>query len=97
MIDENFIQQIQQEKPTVQNPNKRVFESDLDFSQYIEKEAIEKNSNVLDVLIDFIEENMIDPEKIKPLIAESLKQKLKIEFIDRGMLQGSPSLGKFLK
>lgn len=63
-----------------------MFESANDFSLYIESRANESNNSVLDSLLEYCEENYIDPSEVAKLVNRSLKDKLELNFIDNGFL-----------
>lgn len=69
-----------------------MFESANDFSMFIELDAKTKNIPVLDAVLEFCEENYIDPIEISKFVNKSLKDKLEINFIDSGFLPKSASL-----
>ena len=48
------------------------------FSMRIEKLAKDSDTSYLDALIDYCEQNSVEPEQIKPLITKSLKEKLEV-------------------
>lgn len=59
-----------------------MFESANEFSMYIETVAKTKNVGVLDALLQYCEENYIEPEEIAKLVNRSLKDKLEINFVE---------------
>ena len=76
---------------------KPFFSSAVEFSQYIETKANAEHATVLETLVTFIEEYEIEPEKIKNFISDSLKNKLKMEYIDLGMLRQEKTLTDFFE
>lgn len=64
-----------------------IFETASEFSMYIEQLAHDKDSSLVDVIVDYCTENYIDPFDIAPLIGKSLKDKIEIEFQDMNYLQ----------
>ena len=63
-----------------------MFETANEFSMFIESLAVDKNLNVVDTILEYCEENYIEPEEISKLINRSLKDKLEISFIDMNYL-----------
>ena len=63
-----------------------MFETANEFSMFIESLAVDKNMNVVDTILEYCEENYIEPEEITKLINKSLKDKLEISFIDMNYL-----------
>ena len=63
-----------------------MFETANEFSMFIESLAADKNLNVVDTVLEYCEENYIEPEEISKLINRSLKDKLEISFIDMNYL-----------
>jgi hypothetical protein len=64
-----------------------MFDSAVDFSQYVENQAYKNHSTILETLIKIIEECDINIEKIKPMLSDSLRDKLRKDFVDCGMLK----------
>lgn len=62
------------------------FKDSNQFSLFIESLAHEKQCSVLDTVIQFCEEHMIDPTELAPHINRSLKEKLEYDFIQANML-----------
>lgn len=79
---------------SVNNGGKPFFGSAVEFSQFIETRAKNDKSTVLEALVAFIEEHEIEPEKIKSLVSDSLRNKLKTDFIELGMLKKESSLSE---
>lgn len=69
-----------------------MFESPNEFSLFIETSAIEKNITVVDALLQYCEDNYIEPEEITKLINRSLKDKLEINFVEMNFLPKSAAL-----
>lgn len=55
------------------------FTTASEFSQFIEKEAIDKKQGLMESIIDFCDKNDIDVEAVAKLITRSLKDKLRLE------------------
>lgn len=71
---------------------KPFFNTAVEFSQYIETRAKADRATVLETLVTFIEEYEIEPEKVKNLISDSLRNKLRMDYIDLGMLRRERTL-----
>ena len=71
---------------------KPFFNTEVEFSQYIETRAKADRATVLETLVTFIEEYEIEPEKVKNLISDSLRNKLRMDYIDLGMLRREKTL-----
>lgn len=69
-----------------------MFESANDFSLFIETTANEKNIGVVDALLQYCEENFIEPDEVTKLINKSLKDKLEINFVEMNFLPRSAAL-----
>lgn len=63
-----------------------MFENANDFSLYIETTALGKSITVLDAILMYCEDNVLDPYDIRNLVNESLKSKLELCFIDMNYL-----------
>ena len=63
-----------------------MFETANEFSMFIESLAADNNLSVVDTVLEYCEENYIEPEEISKLINRSLKDKLEISFIDMNYL-----------
>lgn len=72
-----------------------IFQSANEFSIYIEKKANESRSTVLETMIQFINDYDVEPDLLKPLISQSLKDKLEQDFIDIGLIRAKPTLLDF--
>lgn len=79
---------------SINRSGKPFFGSAVEFSQHIETRAKTDKSTVLEALVAFIEEHEIEPEKIKSLVSDSLRNKLKTDFIELGMLKKESSLSE---
>jgi hypothetical protein len=63
-----------------------MFETANDFSMFIETIASEQNIAVVDALLNYCEDNYIEPEEVSKLVNKSLKDKLELNFIDMNFL-----------
>lgn len=60
--------------------NPLMFDTANEFSMYIEKRAIETGVPYMDVVLQFCEENLLEPEDVASKINKSLKAKIENEF-----------------
>ena len=72
--------------------SKKVFQTSNDFSLYIEQKALEDGTSCYHALLNFCEEQEIDPEDVAKSVNKQLKEKLAVEFAELGLLKSSPSL-----
>lgn len=70
----------------------KLFKSATDFSFYIEKKATEEGIPCYQVLLDYCDENDIDPEDIAKYVSQSLYDKMEVEFAEMGLLKKKVSL-----
>ena len=63
-----------------------IFENPAKFSEYIETKSIDNNMSIIDAIVEYCEENYVDPKEISTMITKSLKDKLEMEFIDLNYL-----------
>ena len=84
-------------KNGMENKENTLFDSSVDFSQYVENQAYANRSTVLETLLKIIDEYDFDIEKIKPMISNSLRDKLKVEFMEKGMIKRESSLLDFFE
>ena len=76
---------------------KPIFQGANEFSIFIEKQAVENRVTTLEAMVEFIGEYDIEPEQLKPLISQSLRDKLEQDFIDAGLLRQKPTLENLFK
>lgn len=88
---EDMLEYHEEERP------KLFFNSAVDFSLYIENRARTEGDSLIETLIAFCDEYNIDVTRIKNLISKSLYDKLKNEFVERGMIQEGETLDSFLQ
>lgn len=63
-----------------------MFKTPVEFSLYIETMVLEKNLTHMEALLQFCEDNTVDPIEIKDLVTKSLKDKVRSNFKDIGLL-----------
>jgi hypothetical protein len=68
------------------------FPSALQFSLQIEEISSKNNLTILESIVSYCEDNMIDPSDITGLINQTLKDKLETDFRSIGMLPKIASL-----
>ncbi|CAB4127502.1 Phage late-transcription coactivator [uncultured Caudovirales phage] len=69
-----------------------MFETASDFSLFIETTAKERNVGVVDIILEYCEDNYIEPEEISKLINKSLRDKLEMNFVNMNYLPKAASL-----
>lgn len=84
-----------QDRFDVTGESQNIFKEANEFSQFIEQKAFVDNTTVLEVLLEFIDNNDVEPEQLKPFISQSLKNKLEQNFIDRGLIRAPETLQNF--
>lgn len=69
-----------------------MFEDANEFSIFIEKNAFIRKCSVIDVILEFCEENFIDPSEIAKLVNKSLRNKIELGFIEMNYLPKQSTL-----
>ncbi len=72
-----------------------LFRNSSDFSYYIEIMAIQEGSTCTQVILDYCDTRDIEPDDIAKLIGPSLRGKLHLEMISRGLLPENANLDAF--
>lgn len=57
-----------------------IFETPTEFSHFIESVACKDNIDLIDALLKYCDDNMIEPSDISNMINKSLRDKLEVEF-----------------
>jgi hypothetical protein len=70
----------------------KLFQNANDFSLYIERTAIEEGISCYNALLNYCEEQDVDPEDIAKSVSKQLKDKLAVEFAEIGLLKKSPTI-----
>lgn len=70
-----------------------MFKKPSEFSLHIEQLAYEQKLGLIDVILQYCEENYIEPNDIAKLINKSLRDKLEVEFINGNYIKGGSTLG----
>lgn len=63
------------------------FRNANDFSLFIEEKARGSKLNYLDIVLDYCKENDIDPESLKSLINQQLKDKIRIDAEESNLMK----------
>lgn len=59
----------------------------MDFAEEIERIALEKEVGILDAVLEFADMIEWEPEWLTPYITGPLKEKLRLDAVERGMLR----------
>ena len=70
----------------INQPEDFAFRDNNEFSLFIETEAHQKQMSVVDVILEFCEQHMLEPSDIVPYINRSLKEKLEMAFVESKLL-----------
>lgn len=71
---------------------KKLFKTANEFSLHIEHLAIEEGIPCYNALLNYCEEQDLDPSDIAKSVSKQLKDKLEVEFANLGLLKKIPSL-----
>lgn len=69
-----------------------MYKTPIEFSLHIESVAQENGITHMDALLKFCEDNSVDPIEIKGLVTKSLKDKLRSNFKDIGLIEKEAEL-----
>lgn len=75
----------------------QIFQDPNEFSIYIETKAVENHQTCLEALVDFIESKDIEIDTIVDIISPSLRDKLKENFIEAGLMKAQNTLTDFFE
>ena len=64
-----------------------IFEDATAFSQYIERRAINEKVPCMTLILDFCKRRSLDVDDITDLISKPLKEKVKKEMIESGLMR----------
>jgi hypothetical protein len=70
----------------------KLFKDANEFSLFIETQAVEEDMSCYSVLLNYCDENDIDPDAISKYVNNQLKEKLAVEFAEMGLLKKAPSI-----
>lgn len=65
----------------------RQFKTQVEFSQYIEKQAQRTDCTLIDILVEYCMKQEIEIESVKKLVTPSLKEKIKVEAEDLNLMK----------
>lgn len=69
-----------------------MFKNSNDFSMHIEKIVKMKKMPYMDAVLEYCEQNFLEPSDVSKLINKSLKAKIEMEFRDANMLPKQATL-----
>jgi Phage late-transcription coactivator len=72
--------------------NSKQFDTASSFSLYIESVAREKKMQYMDAVLQYCEENFIDPQDIASMINKSLRDKIAVEMREANLLPKQATL-----
>lgn len=67
------------------------FNNSTDFSMYIEKQALLRNIGYFEMLMEYCEQNNIEPVAVASFITSSLKEKIRAEAQEMNLLKKGKS------
>ena len=67
------------------------FKTSAEFSVFVEKQAVDTNASLIDVIVGFCSKNNIEVESVKKLLTTSLKDKIRVEAEELNLLKGDKS------
>ena len=71
---------------------KQLFKSANEFSQHIQNLALDEGITCLQALLQYCDENDLEPDEIAKSVSRNLKDQLEVEFAEMGLLSISPTL-----
>jgi len=90
-----------EEVPIAQDPNDLVtleyivtkgdFSNSTEFSMYIEKQAVLRNIGYFEMLLEYCEDNAIEPIAVASFVTSSLKEKIRAEAEEMNLLKKKKS------
>jgi len=63
------------------------FNNAIDFSMYIEEQAVLRRLGYFEMLLEYCEENDIEPQAVSSFITSSLKEKIRAEAEEMNLLK----------
>jgi len=69
-----------------------MFNSANEFSTHIEQRAYDDNLTLMDAILAYCDEHSLEPDDIKAMVSQSLKDKLAVELRSVGLLPQVASL-----
>lgn len=64
----------------------KMFKNTQEFAIYIDNIVSEKGLTHMEAVLQYCEENFIDPEDISSMVNKALKQKIAVNMMDENML-----------
>ena len=74
-----------------------IFENSSQFSMYIEQFAQDNKMSIIDAILEYCQQNFLEPKDVAPLINKTLKDKLEKNYQELGMLPETPSLDSYFE
>jgi hypothetical protein len=71
---------------------KQLFKSANEFSQHIQNLALDEGITCMQALLQYCDENDLEPDEIAKSVSRNLKDQLEVEFAEMGLLSISPTL-----
>ena len=71
---------------------KQLFKSANEFSQHIQNLALDEGITYMQALLQYCDENDLEPDEIAKSVSRNLKDQLEVEFAEMGLLSISPTL-----
>ena len=69
-----------------------IFRTPTEFSLYIEMAAVKQKRTCTDVILEYCDIRDLDPDDISKLISISLREKIKSEMKELGLLRKTPTI-----
>lgn len=64
-----------------------LFKDEIAFSQFIERKSVSDGTSRTQAILSFCENKLIDVDDVSHLISRQLKEKVKVEMIESGMMK----------
>ena len=71
---------------------KQLFKSANEFSQHIQNLALDDGITCMQALLQYCDENDLEPDEIAKSVSRNLKDQLEVEFAEMGLMSISPTL-----
>jgi len=81
------------ETPNIGYLKNDMFKTSNEFSLYIEQMVQDKKINYMDAILEYCEENYLEPQDIAKLVNKSLKDKVEMNFRELNYLPKQAQLG----
>jgi hypothetical protein len=73
-----------------------MFKTPTEFSMYIEEQSLVRKLSIVDTILEYCQDNFIEPKEITHLINKPLKDKIERNYQELGMLPEAPTLDSYL-